>query len=46
MPTVPTNVPMRAVLERLGFEAEGTVHELGLDFLFYVLTRDRLDVEG
>ena len=40
MPTVPTNVAMRTVLERLGFVAEGTVHELGLDFVFYVVTRD------
>jgi RimJ/RimL family protein N-acetyltransferase len=40
MPTVPTNVAMRTVLERLGFVAKGTVHELGLDFVFYVLTRD------
>jgi RimJ/RimL family protein N-acetyltransferase len=40
MPTVPTNVAMRTVLERLGFIAEGTVHELGLEFVFYIVTRD------
>jgi RimJ/RimL family protein N-acetyltransferase len=40
MPTVPTNVAMRTVLERLGFVAEGTVHELGLEFVFYVITRE------
>jgi RimJ/RimL family protein N-acetyltransferase len=39
MPAVPTNVAMRTVLERLGFVAEGTVHELGLEFVFYVVTR-------
>jgi RimJ/RimL family protein N-acetyltransferase len=40
MPTVPTNVAMRTVLERLRFVAEGTVHELGLEFVFYVVTRE------
>jgi RimJ/RimL family protein N-acetyltransferase len=40
MPTVPTNVAMRTVLERLGFVPEGTVHELGLEFVFYVVTRE------
>jgi RimJ/RimL family protein N-acetyltransferase len=36
MPTVPTNVAMRTVLERLGFVAQGTAHEPGLEFVFYV----------
>jgi RimJ/RimL family protein N-acetyltransferase len=40
MPTVPTNTAMRTVLERLGFVAEGTTNELGLEFVFYVVTRD------
>lgn len=40
MPTVPTNTAMRTVLERLGFVAEGTTNELGLEFMFYVVTRD------
>ncbi|HZQ15357.1 MAG TPA: GNAT family N-acetyltransferase [Gaiellaceae bacterium] len=40
MPTVEGNAAMRAVLERLGFRAEGTVHDHGLDFVFYVVTRD------
>lgn len=40
MPTVPTNVAMRTVLERLGFVAEGTTNELGQEFMFYVVTRD------
>jgi RimJ/RimL family protein N-acetyltransferase len=40
MPTVPTNTAMRTVLERLGFVAEGTTNELGLEFMFYFVTRD------
>ena len=40
MPTHETNVAMRTVLERLGFRQEGTVHDMGLDFLFYVVTSD------
>jgi RimJ/RimL family protein N-acetyltransferase len=40
MPTVPTNTAMRTVLERLGFVAESTTNELGLEFMFYVVTRD------
>jgi hypothetical protein len=28
------------VLERLGFVAEGTTNELGLEFMFYVVSRD------
>ncbi|MGA9162058.1 MAG: hypothetical protein WB297_14495 [Actinomycetota bacterium] len=41
MPTVPENVAMRTVAERLGFEAEGTIQYEGLEFVFYVLTRER-----
>ena len=40
MPTVEGNAAMRTVLERLGFHAEGTVRDMGLEFLFYVVTRD------
>ena len=40
MPTVESNVAMRTVLERLGFRAEGVVNDMGLEFLFYVVTRD------
>jgi RimJ/RimL family protein N-acetyltransferase len=40
MPTVQTNVAMRTVLERLGFVPVGTVDELGLEFVFYVVTRE------
>ena len=40
MPTVESNTAMRTVLERLGFRAEGTVHDMGIEFLFYVVTRD------
>lgn len=39
MPTVESNVAMRTVLERLGFQVEGTVHDMGIEFLFYVLER-------
>ena len=46
MPTVSTNRAMRIVLERLGFVAEGTVHELGLEFVFYVVTRDAWSAAG
>jgi RimJ/RimL family protein N-acetyltransferase len=46
MPTVSTNRAMRTVLERLGFVAEGTVHELGLEFVFYVVTRDAWSAVG
>jgi RimJ/RimL family protein N-acetyltransferase len=41
MPTVPGNVAMRAVAERLGFEADGTIRYEGLEFVFYVLRRER-----
>jgi RimJ/RimL family protein N-acetyltransferase len=41
MPTVPGNVAMRAVAERLGFEADGTIWYEGLEFVFYVLRRER-----
>jgi RimJ/RimL family protein N-acetyltransferase len=40
MPTVESNTAMRTVLERLGFRSEGTVHDLGIDFCFYCITRD------
>jgi RimJ/RimL family protein N-acetyltransferase len=40
MPTVPTNIAMRTVLERLGFVTDGTTNELGHEFVFYVVTRD------
>lgn len=40
MPTVESNIAMRTVLGRLGFSVEGTTHELGHEFLFYVVTRD------
>jgi RimJ/RimL family protein N-acetyltransferase len=40
MPTVETNTAMRTVLEHLGFHREGTVHDMGIEFLFYVVTRD------
>jgi RimJ/RimL family protein N-acetyltransferase len=40
MPTVPNNIAMRTVLERLGFVAEGMTNELGLEFVLYVVTRD------
>jgi hypothetical protein len=32
---------MRTVAERLGFEAEGTISYEGLEFIFYVLNRER-----
>ena len=41
MPTVPDNVAMRTVAERLGFEADGTIRYEGLEFVFYVLNRER-----
>jgi RimJ/RimL family protein N-acetyltransferase len=41
MPTVPENVAMRTVAERLGFEADGTISYEGLEFVFYVLNRER-----
>ena len=41
MPTVPDNVAMRTVAERLGFEADGTIRYEGQEFVFYVLTRER-----
>jgi RimJ/RimL family protein N-acetyltransferase len=41
MPTVPDNVAMRRVAERLGFEADGTIRYEGHEFVFYVLTRER-----
>lgn len=41
MPTVPDNVAMRTVAERLGFEGEGTIRYEGQEFVFYVLTRER-----
>jgi ribosomal-protein-alanine N-acetyltransferase len=41
MPTVPDNVAMRTVAERLGFETDGTVRYEGQEFVFYVLTRKR-----
>ena len=41
MPTVPDNVAMRAVAQRLGFEADGTIWYEGLEFVFYVLRRER-----
>jgi RimJ/RimL family protein N-acetyltransferase len=40
MPTVPDKVAMRTVAERLGFEADGTIRYEGLEFVFYVLTRE------
>lgn len=40
MPTAPTNAAMRAVLERLGFTADQTVHDLGQEFLLYSVTHD------
>jgi RimJ/RimL family protein N-acetyltransferase len=40
MPTVESNIAMRTVLERLGFHREDTVHDMGIEFLFYVVTRD------
>jgi len=40
MPTAPGNTAMRTVLERLGFTADRTVHDLGQDFLLYSVTRD------
>jgi RimJ/RimL family protein N-acetyltransferase len=33
-------VAMRTVAERLGFEADGTIRYEGLEFVFYVLTRE------
>ena len=39
MPTMPDNVAMRTVLERLGFVAEGRIQELDQEFVFYTLTR-------
>ena len=41
MPTVPENVAMRRVAKRLGFEADSTIRYEGLEFVFYVLTRER-----
>ena len=41
MPTVPDNMAMRTVAERLGFEADGTIWYEGLEFVFYVLTREQ-----
>ena len=41
MPTVPDNVAIRTVAERLGFEAEGAISYEGLEYVFYVLTRER-----
>lgn len=41
MPTVPDNVAMRTVAERLGFEADGMIRYEGQEFVFYVLTRER-----
>ena len=41
MPTVSGNVAMRTVAERLGFEADGAIRYEGLEFVFYVLTRER-----
>ena len=41
MPTVPDNVAMRTVAERLGFEVDGTIRYEGQEFDFYVLTRER-----
>jgi RimJ/RimL family protein N-acetyltransferase len=46
MPTVPDNVAMRTVAERLGFEADGTIRYEGQEFDFYVLTRERWVVDG
>jgi len=40
MPTAPGNTAMRTVLERLGFVAEQTVHDLGQDFLLYSVMHD------
>ena len=40
MPTAATNTAMRTVLERLGFAAEGTVRDLGQEFLLYSVTRE------
>ena len=40
MPTVETNLAMRTVLERLGFRREGTINDMGIEFLFYVVARD------
>jgi RimJ/RimL family protein N-acetyltransferase len=40
MPTVESNTAMRAVLEHLDFAAEGTVDDMGIQFLFYAVTRD------
>jgi len=45
MPTVPENVAMRTVAERLGFEPGGTIHFEGLEFVIYVLTRERWERE-
>lgn len=39
MPTVPDNIAMRTVLERLGFATERTIQEIDHEFVFYVLTR-------
>ncbi|MGA9159273.1 MAG: GNAT family protein [Actinomycetota bacterium] len=41
MPTVPDNVAMRTVAERLGFEADGMIRYEGQEFVFLVLTRER-----
>jgi ribosomal protein S18 acetylase RimI-like enzyme len=40
MPTAEGNRAMRTVLERLGFSADGTVHDLGQEFLLYSVTRE------
>jgi RimJ/RimL family protein N-acetyltransferase len=41
MPTVPDNVAMHTVAERLGFATDGTIRYEGQEFDFYVLTRER-----
>jgi RimJ/RimL family protein N-acetyltransferase len=46
MPTVPGNIAMRSVAERLGFEADGTIRYEGQEFVFYVLTRERWAERG
>jgi RimJ/RimL family protein N-acetyltransferase len=37
----PGNIAMRTVAERLGLEADGTFEYEGLEFVFYVLTREQ-----
>jgi RimJ/RimL family protein N-acetyltransferase len=47
MPTAEGNRAMRTVLERLGFTADGTVRDLGQEFVLYSVTRERwLDVRA